>query len=384
MVMKNRIILSGIVALAAVGMWSCTQNSGGGVTDVANQSLKEAFTNSADQVSTAVSDISSSDGYKVITSGNSNLKSATEGGDEMFSDSISLGDVAGVYEYQDSVLNTMHWGFQSSMYNHFKMTADTSLFIIKLPEDLAIHHPEYCFFRPQQDTDTLVNNFVITTSKYKYKYAYPGGLSYSLGSDIAVSDTAVGNLDIEWDMGGMYRQPYHYASTFTFASGYAVSMKAERTDTTKLYDYNLADGDQTLYDEMVKWTKESGANSYTKVHSLTIGDVQIVHTRSAGSDSLEVYKGGELQQNATVKVVDNSTSSNDSDAEYTTFCNKYRDYQITFDDSTTVLLSDLLGPTRDTMSQLFSSMHEMKFATHLVNYIAWNVYYRDKMKMEDN
>ncbi|WP_153639121.1 hypothetical protein [Prolixibacter sp. NT017] len=384
--MKNRIFLSAIVALAAVGMWSCTQNSGGGATDVANQSLKEAINNSADQVSTAMNDISSSDGYKVITSGNSNLKSAdaSVSDDEMFSDSITLADVAGVYEYQDSVLNEMHWGYSSYMYNHFKMTADTSLFIIKLPEKLALHHPEYCFYKTKQDTDSLGNNFVITTSKYKYKYAYPGGLNYSLGSDIAVSDTAVGNLDIEWSMNGMHRHPYNYASTFTFASGYAVSMQAERTDTTKLYDYNLSDGDQTIYDEMVKWSKDTGADTYTKVHSLTIGDVQIVHTRTAGSDSLEVYKGGELQQNATVTVVDNNSSENDSDAEYTTFCNKYRDYQITFDDSTTVLLSDLLGPTRDTMSQLFTSMHEMKFATHLVNYIAWNVYFRDKMKMEDN
>ena len=382
--MKNKIILSAFVAMAAVGMWSCTQNSNG-VTDVSKQSLKEAITNSADQVSTAMSDISSSDGYKVITSGSSSLKSAdlssTE--DEMFSDSITLADVAGVYEYQDSVLNEMHWGYSSYMYNHFKMTADTSLFIIKLPEQLALHHPEYCFYKPAQDTDTLVNNLVITTSKYKYKYAYPGGLTYSLGSDIAVSDTAVGNLDIEWAMGGLYRQPYNYASTFTFASGYAVSTQAERTDTTKLYDYKLADGDNTLYEEMVKWTKDLTTKTYTKEHSLTIGDVQIIHTRTNGTDSLEVYKGGVLQQNATVKVVDNS-AENDSDAEYTTFCNKYRDYQITFDDSTTVLLSDLLGPTRDTMSQLFTSMHEMKFATHLVNYIAWNVYYRDKMKLQDN
>lgn len=384
--MKNRILLSAIVALATVGMWSCTQNSdGGGVNNVANQSLKEAIHNSAEQVSTAMNDISSSDGYKVITSGNNNLKSAnaSASGDEMFSDSISLQDVAGVYEYQDSVVSKMPWGgFGSYLYNHFKMTADSSLFIIKLPEKLAIHHPDYCFYKSKQDTDTLTNNFVITTSKYKYKYAYPGGLSYSLGSDIAVSDTAVGNLDIEWDMGGMYRQPYNYASTFTFASGYAVSVKVERNDTTKLYDYNLSDGDQTLYDEMVKWTKNSG--SYMKTHSLTIGDVKIVHMRSDGSDSLEVYKGGDLQQNATVTVVDNNSSANDSDAEYTTFCHKYRDYKITFDDSTSVLLSDLIGPARDTMNQLFSSMHEMKFATHLVNYIAWNVYYRDKMKMEDN
>ncbi|WP_027585591.1 hypothetical protein [Prolixibacter bellariivorans] len=382
--MKNRMFLSVIVAMAAVGMWSCSQNSDGGVTDVSNQTLKEAITNSADQVSTAMSDISSSDGYKVITSGNSNLKSAdvSATGDEMFSDSITLADVSGVYEYQDSVLNEMHWGYSSYMYNHFKMTADTSLFIIKLPEKLAVHHPEYCFYKPQQDTDTLVNNFVITTSKYRYKYAFPGGLSYSLGSDIAVSDTAVGNLDIEWMMGSP-EKPYSYASTFTFASGYAVGMQAERTDTTKLYDYNLSDGDQTLYDEMVQWSKDTGTGVYTKVHSLTIGDVKIVHTHTADSDSLEVYKGGELQQNATVTVVDNS-SQNDSDAEYTTFCNKYRDYEITFDDSTTVLLSDLLGPTRDTLSQLFTSMHEMKFATHLVNYIAWNVYYRDKMKLNDN
>ncbi|GET28395.1 hypothetical protein SD074_05970 [Prolixibacter sp. SD074] len=366
-------------------MWSCSQNSGGGVTNVSNQTLKEAITNSTDQVSTAMNDISSSDGYKVITSGNSNLKSAdvSATGDEMFSDSITLADVSGVYEYQDSVLNEMqmHWGYGSYMYNHFKMIADTSLFIIKLPESLAVHHPEYCFYKSQRDTDTLVNNFVITTSKYSYKYAFPGDLSYSLESDIAASDTAVGRLDIEWTM-GRSDMPYSYASTFTFASGYAVGMQAERTDTTRLYDYNLSDGGQTLYDEMVQWSKDDGTGTYTKVHSLTIGDVKIVHTRIAGSDSLEIYKGGELQQNATVAVVDNS-SENDSDAEYTTFCNKYRDYQITFDDSTTVLLSDLLGPTRDTMSQLFSSMHEMKFATHLVNYIAWNVYYRDKMKLDN-
>jgi hypothetical protein len=77
-----------------------------------------------------------------------------------------------------------------------------------------------------------------------------------------------------------------------------------------------------------------------------------------------------LQQNASVEFIDLSTDND----EGRVVCRKNRDMQITFDDGTVTALSELIGPSMETLKNLSGSLQDMYFASYVVDYIAWNIY----------
>ena len=55
-------------------------------------------------------------------------------------------------------------------------------------------------------------------------------------------------------------------------------------------------------------------------------------------------------------------------------CHK-RDILLTFDDGTTAKLSELMAPVKEQLKTLRESLHNMYFAKHIVDYIAFSIYY---------
>ena len=102
-----------------------------------------------------------------------------------------------------------------------------------------------------------------------------------------------------------------------------------------------------------------------RLYILTLGNVEI--RRGTAVDSIQVFLDGVLQQKAGAKITD-STGSEGS------FCH-HRDILLTFDDGTTMNLSELLSPSREILRTLYDSLHGMKLAKHIVDYIAISIYY---------
>ena len=101
-----------------------------------------------------------------------------------------------------------------------------------------------------------------------------------------------------------------------------------------------------------------------KQYILSVGNVDIV--RSSGIDSIQVFLDGVLQQTAGAKITDPDTEGS--------ICH-HRDILLTFDDGTTTNLSDLIQPAKETLGTLVDSMHSMRFAKNVVDYIAISIYY---------
>jgi hypothetical protein len=80
---------------------------------------------------------------------------------------------------------------------------------------------------------------------------------------------------------------------------------------------------------------------------------------------------GVLQPKATVTVIDKAADSEAS------VCHK-RDIKITFEDGTTTTISELIGKSVPNMATLFDSLHSVFFASYVVDWIAYDVYYGRK------
>ena len=87
------------------------------------------------------------------------------------------------------------------------------------------------------------------------------------------------------------------------------------------------------------------------------------------SHSVQVFLKGILQQNATVTVVDR-----ESDPE-ASVCKK-RDVQITFDDGTSTTISALIGESVTDIRTIYDSLHQVYFAAAVVDWIAYDIYYK--------
>jgi hypothetical protein len=70
-----------------------------------------------------------------------------------------------------------------------------------------------------------------------------------------------------------------------------------------------------------------------------------------------------------VAMVDNATTTEPS------VCHK-REIQITFDDGTVTTISTLISGSVDNLSTLFTSLHEVYFAAYVVDWIAYDIYYK--------
>ncbi len=155
---------------------------------------------------------------------------------------------------------------------------------------------------------------------------------------------------------------------------------------TIMLSYCLEDADEEpLYCEKVSFILEGVPEepNLQFAYEMQIGDVKIVKTLDEEYQLVyEIYKGDVLQENATVEVItpewEAPTSVN------CLFMHKRKDMRITFDDESSVLLSELIGDSQDILAELFSSMKELYLSKMVINRLAWQIYSEQLGEGEEN
>ena len=348
--------------------WSCSNKDELGSSQ---GSLKVSMNTGADNLSTAMSAIKTSNGYQVLaTSGSSNapslVKSSVSGSFGMSrTDTVKLSDIAGVYDYQAANYKKWH----PSLLNFFVKTGTNADFIVKLPAS-KVNHPGSLLRFLAADT-TLVNNYVVDVSTYNYQFGRYLW-NYSFASSIKIDNVDVGSMTIQSSRSRLNGQ--NFMSDFAFANGYDAKMVYSTGDTI-LSEYSISKGGNILFDEKFTSIKADTASRHReKEYSLTIGNVRIIRTPTHGNnglDSAKVYLGGVLQTKAKVQFID---ISNHSDTTEFSVIGHNRDIQITFDDSTKTTVSQLLGSSIENVRTLFTSLRQVYFATNVVDWVAWDIY----------
>jgi hypothetical protein len=346
-----------IILAAGTVAASCTK------TDTMNGSLKQSLTTGVVAVNNAVSTISSSKSYAVINANAAAMKS-----EATYTDSVTLGSVAGIYEYQPDLMNFYDFFIPHKM---FVKTGTSDHMIVNLPQKLVLH-PR--FLRDLNASDTnLVNDFKIDASEYYYYFNYTSLFSYKLKAGFKVDTTDLGNMDVE-SSASLAAQ--NSSSSYEFPSGYTVSTSVAVENDTLTKTFSLTKGTDVLIKEteIAAQRKPGHGNGRgldqefrhnERLYILTIGNVEVRAGRAL--DSIQVYLNGVLQQHAGVKIVD----STDTDGS---ICHK-RDILLTFDDGTTQNLSTLIDPAKEALGTLVDALHSMNFAKNIVDYIAVGIDY---------
>tara|TARA_R110001583_G_scaffold14228_5_gene59910 strand:- start:1162 stop:2262 length:1101 start_codon:yes stop_codon:yes gene_type:complete len=355
--MKKSIFSFGTLLLFSAILWSCSDNSDNNLED--DLTLVQLIEVKANALSDAVVNISESKGFEIITvEDDENLKT----GDSRFQININLTDIKGVYDYVQG-MNEEPASTKMSSQRRFNKVEDSDNFILRLPKEKAIK-PWKLY---ENEDEEYVNDFIITTTEYEYKYS--GGLQfdYLLNSEIEVEEEKVGELFVDWSTAGEI--PLDYESKFTFVDDYSVGVEFQLGDKIS-YEFSLKKGDDILFQEEVEITS-SGDDEGELEYSITLGSIKIV--LNSESESYMVYRNGELQEGAVIQVINYRQNSNDAGIA---FCRKGRDIKITFADGDSIELSEFITDgTLVLMDKIFSSMYDMKFVKHIVDKVAREVYY---------
>jgi len=346
--MEKYLVMKKITFLFLVGaallMWQCTRT-----TD--SLSLKSSVDESAAKINTAMSVISGTKGYELMT-----LTDLTKA-EESFNDSINLDMIAGVYDF---VPDTFYCRNFYKPFWRFKKTAESEMLVMNMPQKL-VFHPRF-LFNPNPPDTIAANDFTITASDYHFYYSFLHKYDYKLMAGFALKGEDIGSLDVMYN--GESFSGSSYSSEYKFTDDYSVLVSYEKGDTS-VSTFALKKGDDVLLSEEQSFIWK-GFHQSERKYTLTIGDVQIV--RGTGIDSVQVYLNGVLQKTAGAKIVDEG----DGDGSV---CH-HRDILLTFDDGTTAKLSELIGPALDILKTLTDPMREMYFAKHIVDHLAFSVYYQ--------
>jgi len=358
------------VSLVLLGLltWSCSNKDELGSSQ---GSLKVSINTGADNLTSAMTAITTSKGYEVLaTSGSSNapslVKSSVSGSFGMSRvDTVKMSDIAGVYDYQAA--NYKRW--HPSLMNFFVKTGTNADFIVKLPASKVTHPGSLLRFTP---ADTLlVNNYVIDVTTYNYEFGRYLW-NYSFASSIKIDNVDVGSMTIQSSRSKLTGK--NFMSDFVFTNGYEAKMVSSNGDTI-LSDYSISKGGTIYFEEKFTSIKSDTASRHReKEYSLTIGNVRIVRVPTHGNnglDSAKVYLGDVLQTKAKVQFID---ITNHSDTTEFSVIGHNRDIQIVFDDSTKTTVSQLLGSSIENVRTLFTSLRQVYFATNVVDWVAWDIY----------
>jgi hypothetical protein len=324
-----------------------------------NLTLKQSIDQGALKLNKAMDVISSSKAYGILTVNDGTAKSLDETAAN-YKVYITLDTVKGVFNYHP-VQKKDRWNW--SLIKYFTKTADNSKMIINMPLK-KVEHPG--LLRSFVSSDTLLaNNFSIAVSAYHNNYNSYHDFDYLLTSEISIDNAVAGNLNIS-----SFKSPSlgtKYASQYVFADGYTADYKYQSGDTA-VSSFGISNSGNVLYEEKRLTIKQDTARfGREQQYILTIGNVQIV--RKSGTKAVTVYLKGVLQQNAVVEIVDR-----DSDPE-ASVCKK-RDVQITFDDGTVTKVSTLISDSVTDIRTLFDSLHDVFFAAYVVDWIAYDIYYK--------
>lgn len=336
------------------------------------ETLKASLNKSAEKLYDAVTAISTSEEFKLMTeamfSENQrvlSIEKMNEAAESRFdSMQINLSDISGVYEY--SWKRVKRAQFQPLRF--FDRIADNDNMIIHLPVQKVKNFHRLFSYHPN---DTLLeNNFEINVSDYLLSRHYEKGLEYKLSSEMILEGNSIGTLNLERlrnKINGL-----NFTSTYMLANGYAVT-NIQNSGDTAVSVYSIAKDDVVLYEEKImSYRVDQEKKHREKIFSLTIGNVQIVRTPGPqGLDSAKVYVDGVLQTNATVEIV-----FNQPDTENLGVTNQKRDVKITFDDGTSVLIRDLKENTIADIGTIFQAVRQAGFASVIVDRIASNIYWQ--------
>ena len=336
-------------------LFSCTKTT---ISD--NTSLKQAINQSSLNLNTAMTSISSTKAYSILTVNGGTLKSATITDAATYKVYIPLDTIKGIYDYKP-VNKPDKWGW--SLIKFFKKSADNSKMIVCMPLK-KVQDPMSLRHYVASDS-TLANNFSISVSDYHNNYNSYWDYDYILASEISVDNVVAGNLNIKSVVSST--NGIQYASQYEFSGSYTAKYAYNSGDTT-VSSFTILSGTDILYQEKLLTVKiDTGRFGREHQYILTIGDVQIV--RKSGTKAVTVYVDGVLQSNAVVTIADKASDSEAS------VCKK-RDIQITFDDGTTTTVSALIGKSIDNIKTLFDSLHSVYFAAYVVDWIAYDIYYQ--------
>jgi hypothetical protein len=350
--MKRNIAIIGIV-FSIIGM-SCSKIE----TPQPQQGLKLSIQQNTAAINTAISTISATKGYQILSLGTN--AAAKDLAAVTYKDSITLALVAGIYDYQmDSIRLYHNFAYPFRL---FKKTAPSDMMIVNLPQKL-IFHPGYLHSFVKQDS-VLKNDFTITASDYHLYYNHWNNLDYKLMAGLKLDSVDLGSFNIS-AVSSSYNNQSN-SSQYTFTDGYSISTAWQTGDTSKL-SFALLQNNDPLLKETTLFVG-TGFHRREKQYDLMIGNVEI--RRGFGIDSIQVFQDGVLQKTAGAKITDSADSTG-------TICGN-RDILLTFDDGTTAKLSDLLGSPLTQLKTLISSLHDMYFAENIVDYIAVNIYYNSR------
>ncbi len=353
--MKQIAIKLSSLSLAVLLGMSCSK------TDMVSSSatLKDAVTKSSQNLNNAMTEISSSQAFQLLSvSGNGGemMKAGT-----VYSANIPLDLVKGVYDYKP--LKTP----ESRNYNlirFFTKSADASKMTVNMP--LAKIKDPHVLRDYLKADSALTNNFSMTVTEYHNNYNSFRDYDYINTADISIDKAKAGSLDIKSVVSPSTGT--HYASQFAFISGYTAKYAYASGDTT-VSSFSITKGTSLMYEEKLLTSKNDiGKFGREHQYSLTIGDVKLV--RKDKSSPL-VYVKNVLQTKAIIKVIENEEKEGDEHS----ICNN-RDLQITFEDGTTTTISALIGKSLTDITTLFASLHQVYFAAYLVDWIAYDIYYK--------
>lgn len=357
--MKNNAFkLSGMILMCLL-VFSCskTQNDAGQV------SLKSAVLSSTNNLNDAVAAISTSKAFSLLPiSSNESYKAAA-----VYTANISLSQVKGVYDFKS--LGTSSSRF-IPLIRFFPKSGENDNMVVNMPLS-KLKNPGV--LRSYQSGDAaLPNNFTISVSDYHNNYNSYHDFDYVNVAEITVDNVKAGKLNIKSfispDLGR------DYASSFTFENGYTAQYVYKTGDPTTS-GFTLLKGTEVVYREEVLTSKVTLTNKedereygLERQYSLTIGKVKIVRN---ADKTVQVYVNGTLQPNAVVKVVDDE----ETEGEEHSICRK-RDLQITFEDGTTAKISDLISQSIEDIKTLYTSLHGVYFAAYVVDWLAYDIYYK--------
>ena len=350
---QSRIIL--VTVFLSALLWGCTKDTG----FENSSSLKQSINQSALNLNTAMTAIGSTKAYSILTINDGTMKSASIT-DALYKVYITLDTVKGVYDYKP-VPKPDRWGW--SLIKFFNKTADNSNMIVRMPLKKVTNPRSLRQYVPADST--LSNNFSIAVSGYHNNYNSYHDFDYILASEISIDNVIAGNLNIDYLVSPTLG--IKYASQFAFTGSYTADYKYESGDTT-VSSFTITGDNKALYEEK-RLTIKTDTGRFGREHQyiLTIGNVQIV--RKSGTKTVEVSVNGVLQPDAVVAIIDKEVDPEAS------VCKK-RDIQITFEDGTTTTVSALIGQSIDNIKTLFDSLHSVYFAAYIVDWIAYDIYYK--------
>ncbi|MCE5347710.1 MAG: hypothetical protein LLG13_15695 [Bacteroidales bacterium] len=344
--MKKSIILIIVLFVGFAGS-QCTKNEN-------RPDLKLSFQSSVNDINTAISKISGTKGYQLMSMSGDAAKS-----EDSFKDSITLPLIAGIYDYQPNPVPRNHYYFP---YRLFKKTGESEKMIVNLPERM-VFHPKYLHYYSPKDS-VLKNNFTVTASDYHLYYTWWKSYDYKLSAGFTLDSEYVGDLDVSSSAHSFIDN--FYSSKFTFTGGYNVSTEWQTGDTTVSSFALLKDKDVLLKETRVFIWDDFHRGE--KQYILTIGNIDI--KRATNIDSIQVYLDGVLQKEAAAVIKDGADTTG-------SICHK-RDILLTFNDGTTAKLSEKIDPALTKLRTLIDSMHSMYFAKNIVDYIAVSIYYNTR------